>query len=159
MTRYPDISITGQNVRWASHTEHLINNENIWKHVFLSSHTKCYYSIPFFIVFTSDHHTFFSLLKVRRHVIGCINHNIVVAHCSELLMRLSICIHLRIWKKLKVSHRDRTRQIRLASKYSKLFKIDNIQIEIWLEYYQKYSNRNSIWILSNISIWIESRFE
>ena len=32
---------------------------------------------------------FCNLFKVRRHVIGCINHDIVIGLCSELLMRLS----------------------------------------------------------------------
>ena len=42
------------------------------------------------IVFTTDHHTFCSLFKIRRHVFVDINHNIVVGFCSELLLRLSI---------------------------------------------------------------------
>ena len=32
---------------------------------------------------------FCSLFKIRRHVIGCINHYMVVGICSKILMRLS----------------------------------------------------------------------
>ena len=46
----------------------------------------------------SDHQTFCSLFKVRRHVIGCINHDIVVGLCSDLLIRSSYYIHLRYVK-------------------------------------------------------------
>ena len=46
------------------------------------------------IIFTSYHQTFCSLFKVRRHVIGCINYDIVAGLCSELLMSLSYYIHL-----------------------------------------------------------------
>ena len=52
---------------------------------------KSFQKLDFFI---SDHHTFFSLFKVRLHVIVCINHDIVVGPCSELLMRLFYYIHL-----------------------------------------------------------------
>ena len=45
------------------------------------------------IVFMSDHQTFCNLFNNRRHDIGCINHDIVVGLCSELLMRLSYVIH------------------------------------------------------------------
>ena len=38
-----------------------------------------------------------SLLKVRLYVIGCINHDIVVSLCSELLKKLFYYIHHRIW--------------------------------------------------------------
>ena len=38
------------------------------------------------------HQTFCGLFRVRRHVIGCVNHSIV-GLCSELLMRLSNSIH------------------------------------------------------------------
>ena len=47
------------------------------------------------IAFTSDHQTFYSLFKVRRHVIGCINNDIVISLCSELRLRLSYYIHPR----------------------------------------------------------------
>ena len=46
------------------------------------------------VCFTPDHQTFCSLFKVRQHVIGCINYDIVVGLCSELLMRISYYIHL-----------------------------------------------------------------
>ena len=36
---------------------------------------------------------FFSLFKVRRHVIGCINHDKIIGRCSEQLMRLYYYIH------------------------------------------------------------------
>ena len=44
--------------------------------------------------FTSEQHTFCSLSKVRRHVIGCVNHDIVFGLCSETLLRLSCYINL-----------------------------------------------------------------
>ena len=56
------------------------------------------------IVFMFDHHTFCSLSRVRRHIIGCINHDIVVCLCSELHIRLSYYIHLGYGKKF-LSHR------------------------------------------------------
>ena len=43
---------------------------------------------------------FCNLFKVRQHVIGCIDHDIVVGLCSELVMRLSYSIHLGYGKKL-----------------------------------------------------------
>ena len=52
------------------------------------------------IVFTSDHKTFCSLFKVRQHIIGCINHDIVIGLCAELFMRLSHYIYLGYDKKL-----------------------------------------------------------
>ena len=51
------------------------------------------------IVFTSDYHTFCSRFKVKRHVIGCTNHDIVVGLCSDIFMRLSYYIHLGYGKK------------------------------------------------------------
>ena len=59
--------------------------------------------------FTSDHHTFCGLLKVRWDVIGCINHDIVMVLCSELLMRWSFYIHPEYGKKFLVSYGDRIR--------------------------------------------------
>ena len=57
-------------------------------------------SFLFFLFFTSDHQTFCShLFKVRRHVIGCINHAIVVGLSSELLMKLSYYSRLDYSKK------------------------------------------------------------
>ena len=52
------------------------------------------------IAFTSDHHTFSSLFKVRWHAIGCVTHDIVVGLYSELFMRLSYYIHQGYGKKL-----------------------------------------------------------
>ena len=49
-----------------------------------------YVCLVVFIVRPTD---FCIVFKVRRHVIGCINHDIVVGLCSELLMRLSYYIH------------------------------------------------------------------
>ena len=51
---------------------------------------------------------FSSLLKVRRHVIGCINHDIVVGNCSKLPFRLSYYIHLGFGK-VFTSRGNRTR--------------------------------------------------
>ena len=45
---------------------------------------------------------FNSLFKVRRHVVMCINRDIVVGLCSELLKRLSYYIHLAY-----CNHKDR----------------------------------------------------
>ena len=60
---------------------------------FFSSNSERFYpSIFCLIVFTSDHQTFSSSFKGRWHVIGSINHNIVMGLCSELLMRLSYYI-------------------------------------------------------------------
>ena len=53
-----------------------------------------------FDCFTSDHQPFWSLFKVKQHVIGCINHDLVVGLCSKLFMRLSHYIHLGYGKKL-----------------------------------------------------------
>ena len=62
-----------------------------------------WWMVWFCIVFTSDHHNF----AVRRHVIGCINHDMEVG--TELLMRLSYYIHLGFGKKLLFgSHGNRT---------------------------------------------------
>ena len=47
-----------------------------------------------FIVFTSDHQTF--LFKGRQHVIGCINHDVLVGLCFELLMIIQLHSS-RIW--------------------------------------------------------------
>ena len=52
------------------------------------------------IFFTSDKTYFCSLFKVRRHVLECMNNEIVVGLCSEPLMRLSYYIHLGYCKKL-----------------------------------------------------------
>ena len=52
------------------------------------------YIFSLFNFFMSDHHTSCSLFKVRRQLIGCINHDIEVVLCSELLMRLSYYIHI-----------------------------------------------------------------
>ena len=41
-------------------------------------------------LFTSDHHILHSLLKVRRPTIGCINHDIVVSLCFELVLSKQI---------------------------------------------------------------------
>ena len=46
------------------------------------------------IVFTFDHHTFYSLFKVKWYAIGWINHDMAVGLCSELFMRLSYYIYL-----------------------------------------------------------------
>ena len=59
------------------------------------------YLFDCFYVRPSD---FCSLFKVRRHVIGCINRDIVISLCSELLMMLSYYIHLRFGINL-LSHR------------------------------------------------------
>ena len=53
----------------------------------------------------SDHQTFCSLFKIRRHDIVCINHEIVIGLCSELLMRLFYYIHPGYGKKFFVSQR------------------------------------------------------
>ena len=47
---------------------------------------------------------FYSLFKVRRNVIGCINHAIVIDLCSKLLMSLSYYIHLGYGKNIFLSH-------------------------------------------------------
>ena len=60
------------------------------------------------IVFTSDYQTFCNLFKVRGHFIGCINHDIVIGLCSELLVGLIYYIHPGYGKKCMVSHADRT---------------------------------------------------
>ena len=52
------------------------------------------------IVFTANHQTLWSLFKVRRDVIGCIDHVIVVGLWYEILLRLSYYIHLGYSKKL-----------------------------------------------------------
>ena len=44
--------------------------------------------------FTSDHQTLCILFTVRWHVIGYINHDIVIGLCFKLLMSLSYYIHL-----------------------------------------------------------------
>ena len=48
--------------------------------------------------FTSDHQTFVQSIK-RQTCHGCINHDIVIGLCSELLMRLIYYIHLGFGKK------------------------------------------------------------
>ena len=48
-------------------------------------------------IFTSDHHTFCIIFKVRRHFIGCIKHDMVIDLCSELLILLHPS---RIWWKV-----------------------------------------------------------
>ena len=52
------------------------------------------------VFFTSDHQTFYSLFKVRQYAMGCINHDIVIGLCSELLMRLSYYNHPGYGKKI-----------------------------------------------------------
>ena len=47
-----------------------------------------------FDVFKPDHQTFGSLFKIRRHVIGYINHDTIVGLCFEVFMRLYYHIHL-----------------------------------------------------------------
>ena len=63
--------------------------------------------------FTSDHHTFCSLYKVRRNVIRCFNHDIAVGLCSELLMRFSYYINLWFSKKLLVHMGNEPRSFRI----------------------------------------------
>ena len=66
-------------------------------------------------VFTSDHHTFCSLFKVKRHAIACINNGIIVGLCSKLFMRLSYYIHAG--KKLSTHIGIESRPLRLWAVY------------------------------------------
>ena len=68
------------------------------------------------IVFYVQPSEFWSLFKVRRYVIRCIKHDIVIWHCFELLMRLSYYIHPWYGKKLLVSHGDRTHVLPYVSR-------------------------------------------
>ena len=70
------------------------------------------------IVFMSDHQTFCSLFNVRRHVIGCINHEIVVHLCSAIFMRLSYYIHLGFGEKLSSYMEIKLWSIQLWAVYS-----------------------------------------
>ena len=56
---------------------------------------KVSYCYVLIVCFAPDLETFCSLFKIRRHVIGCINHGVVVVgFCSKLLMmRLSYYVH------------------------------------------------------------------
>ena len=67
--------------------------------------------------FMSDHQTFRSLFKVR-HVIWCINHDIILGLCSELFMRLSYYIRLEYGKKLSSHMGIEPRFFRLWAVYS-----------------------------------------
>ena len=71
------------------------------------------------IVFLCRTNTFFQLFKVRLHFIGCINHDIVVELCSELLMRLSI-YNVVTAKKL----------VLLRESYSSLFNLDPLMLPL-----------------------------
>ena len=51
---------------------------------------------------------FFSLFKVRWHVIVCINHEIVISLCFKILKSLSYYNHPGYGKKFLVSYGDRT---------------------------------------------------
>ena len=54
----------------------------------------CQLKFFYLIIFASSHQALFSLFKDRRLVIRCLNHDIAVGLCSELIMRLSYHIHL-----------------------------------------------------------------
>ena len=65
------------------------------------------------IVFTSDHHTFCRLFKVRWLAIWYINHDIMVGFCSEPFKRLSYYIHLGYGKKFSFHMGIEPRSFRL----------------------------------------------
>ena len=67
--------------------------------------------------FTSDRKTFAAFFKVRRHVIGCINHDIVVGLFYELYMCLSYYIHLGYGKKALSTHGNRTTVLSIVNVY------------------------------------------
>ena len=70
------------------------------------------------IVFKSDHQTFCSPIKIRRHVIGCKIPDIVVGLCSELFTRLTYCNHLVYGKKLSAHIGIEPQSIRLWAVYT-----------------------------------------
>ena len=67
--------VTGWCIRWPNTCHYCIGCS---KNVFL-------FFCLFRLLFTFDYHTFCNLFKVRRLVITCINHDIVVGLCFELL--------------------------------------------------------------------------
>ena len=70
-------------------------------------------------VFSSGHQTVFAVyFKVRLHVIGCINHDIEVGLCSELLIRFFYYIHLGYGKKISSHIGIEPRSFRLWAYYS-----------------------------------------
>ena len=80
----------------------LLTTNMLWKINFIKSNQTFNYHGIIIICFTSDHHTLCSLIKVRRHVIGWISHDIVVGLCFKLLMRLSYFIHLPYGDRKKI---------------------------------------------------------
>ena len=72
---------THNNTQTHTHTHtHIITHKH--------THTHTHVNLVDWL-FTYDNHTFCSLFNVRRHAIGCINHDIVIGLCFELFMRLS----------------------------------------------------------------------
>ena len=83
----------------------IICSTNGWKLLFVS------------IAFMSNHQTFCSLFKIRRHIIGCIKNDIVVVGlCSELVVRLSYYMYLVYGRKFSPSQGDRTAVLLIVSR-------------------------------------------
>ena len=75
----------------------------------------CFYCYN--VCFTSDYQTFCSLFKTCH---GCLNHDIVVGLCYDLVMRLSYYIHLGFGKKLSCDVGIEPGHVRMWVVYSTL---------------------------------------